>query len=118
MLNQFKFITFNKKIMEQKASNIKQKKWYNKDIFPLIPNIETRKSDEHNTSGFTFKWLFFTIWTIDSPSFEVAIVADTHWGIGFIGLLPFVRWVIAIPCPEKLGMWISRNLSRSRRFYR
>ena len=103
--------------MEQVVSNYKPRKWYNKHIFPLIPTMEVEKANDHNTSRFTFKWLIFTIWTIDSPSFELAIVADTHWGVGIIGLLPFFRWVIAIPCPEKVGMWIDRHFSRARRFY-
>jgi len=103
--------------MEEIVSYFKPRKWYNKHIFPLIPTLEFKKANVYNTSGFTFKWLIFTIWTIDSPSFELTIVANTHWGIGIIGLLPFFRWVIAIPCPEKLGMWIDRNFSRSRNFY-
>lgn len=98
------------------SSSFKPRKWYNNHIFPLIPTLKIKKADEHNTSGFTFKWLFFTIWTLDSPSFEIAIVADTHWGIGFVGLFPYLRWVIAIPCPEKVGMWINKNLSRSGSF--
>jgi hypothetical protein len=90
----------------------RKEKWYNKNIFPLIPVITIRKSNEHNTSNFTFRWLFFTIWTLDGFQFEVAVVADTHWGIGVIGILPYLRWVVTIPCPEKLGMWFSRNLNR------
>ena len=90
----------------------RKEKWYNKNIFPLIPVIQIKKADQHNTSSFSFRWLFFTIWTLDSFQFEFTIVANTHWGVGVIGLLPYLRWVITIPCPEKLGIWIDRKLSR------
>lgn len=90
----------------------RKEKWYNKNIFPLIPVITIKKSNEHNTSSFTFRWLFFTIWTLDSFHFEISLVADTHWGIGIIGILPYLRWAVTIPCPEKLGMWFSKNLNR------
>ena len=73
-----------------------------------------RKANEYNTSGFTFRWLFITLWTIDSPSFEIAIVADTHWGVGLVGLFPYLRWCISIPCPERIGSWINKHFSRSR----
>ena len=99
--------------MSQTASGYSRKeKWYNKNVFPLVPVITIRKANEHNTSSFTFRWLFFTIWTLDSFSFELSVVATTHWGIGFIGILPYIRWVVAIPCPERLGILIDRKLGR------
>ena len=94
------------------SENYKPRKWYNSRIFPLIPTLRISKKSEHNTSGFTFKWLFITLWTLDSFEFEFSIVATTHWGIGFVGILPRLRWVLCIPCPEKLDRWIYRNLSR------
>lgn len=99
--------------MSQTASGYYRKeKWYNRNVFPLIPVITVRKANEHNTSSFTFRWLFFTIWTLDSFSFELAFVATTHWGIGLIGILPYIRWVVAIPCPERFGILIDRKLNR------
>ena len=100
-------------IVSQTASGrFRNEKWYSKNVFPLIPILELKKANEHNTSGFTFRWLFITLWTLDNVQFEFAFVADTHWGIGFVGLLPFLRWVIAIPCPEKVGIWWSNLTSR------
>lgn len=29
-----------------------------------IPILEIKKANEHNTSGFTFRWLFLTVWII------------------------------------------------------
>lgn len=99
--------------MSQTASGTYRKqRWYNKNVFPLIPLLEVKKANEHNTSGFTFRWLFITVWTLDSVQFELALNADTHWGIGLKGLLPFLRWVIAIPCPERTGIWINKHFSR------
>ena len=99
--------------MSQTASgHYRIQKWYNKQIFPLIPVIDIKKENEHNTSGFSFRWLIFTFWSLDSFQFELSFNIDTHWGIGFTFLLPYLRGIIAIPCPEKLGFWIDRNLSR------
>lgn len=95
-------------------SNYKPSKWYNKYIFPLIPIIRITKAGVHNTSGFSFKWLIFTIWTLDHPGFEFTVVVDTHWGFGFIGLFPYIRWAITIPCPMWLDRWISKHLNRDR----
>jgi hypothetical protein len=94
------------------SEHYKPRKWYNSHIFPLIPTLRITKKTEHNTSGFTFKWLFITLWTLDSFEFEFAIVATTHWGIGFVGILPRLRWVLSIPCPQSLDRWIYRNLNR------
>ena len=99
--------------MSQTASGtMRKEKWYNKNVFPLVPVIETRKANEHNTSSFSFRWLIFTFWTLDSFSFEFSIVATEHWGIGFVGVLPYLRWVVAVPCPEWLGIKLSKLLSR------
>jgi hypothetical protein len=99
--------------MSQTASgNYRKQKWYNNNVFPLIPVLEIKKANEHNTSGFTFRWLVFTFWTLDSFGFEFSIVATEHWGIGVIGILPYLRWVIAIPCPEWLGIKLSNLLDR------
>lgn len=97
--------------VEAKA-NYKPRKWYNNYEFPLVPVLTLKKGNEHNTSGFTFKWLFFKFWSLDAFGFELGVVADNHWGIGFIGILPYLRWVICIPCPIKLQTWIQRKLWR------
>lgn len=99
--------------MAQTASGeYRKQKWYNRNVFPLIPIVSIRKADQHNTSGFTFRWLFFTAWTLDAVEFEIAVTIDSHWGIGLKGILPYLRWCISIPCPEKIAIWIQRNLWR------
>jgi len=99
--------------MSQTASGyFRKEKWYNMNIFPLIPVVQSKKADEHNTTGFSFRWLFFTFWSLDCFAFELSFVFDTHWGIGFIGILPYLRWVICIPCPEKISIIVSRKLNR------
>lgn len=98
--------------MEVAATCQKQRKWYNDYTFPLFPQLRIYKANEHNTSGFFFHWLFFKFWSLDSFQFEIAFNIDDHWGIGFSGLLPYLRWVIAIPCPPSLQYWIQRNLWR------
>ena len=88
------------------------KKWYKRHIFPLLPIIEVREENEYNTWNFTFRWLFITIWTIDSFCFEFTLVADEHWGLGIIGLFPYFRWSLTIPCPVSFGMWMQKHLWR------
>ena len=94
------------------TGSYKRQKWYNKRIFPLVPTIQIRKADELNTSSFSFRWLFFTIWSLDSFDFEVSFVISTHWGFGFVGSLLYLRWVVAIPCPEKMAIYIGEMLHR------
>jgi len=99
--------------MSQTAvGSYRNEKWYNKNVFPLIPVITVKKADEYNTSSFSFRWLIFTFWSLDAFQFEISFNIDTHWGIGLTFLLPYLRGVIAIPCPEKLSILIDRNLSR------
>lgn len=99
--------------MSQTASGVYRKEtWYNKNIFPLIPLFRYKKGDEHNTASFTFRWLIFTAWSLDCFQLELSVNADTHWGIGIKGLLPYLRWVIAIPCPENLSIKIDNFLNR------
>lgn len=101
--------------MKQNACGMQRKeKWYNKNIFPLVPVLEIRTADEHNTSGFTFRWMFITVWDLDTPSFEVSVVVDTHWGLGAIGILPYLRWAVTIPCPEKVVTWVYKSFSRGK----
>lgn len=97
---------------QSSAGSYREEKWYNKSIFPLVPVITVRKENEYNTSGFTFRWLFFTFWSLDAFQFELSFNIDTHWGMGITFLLPYLRGVIAIPCPEKINIWINRNLDR------
>lgn len=94
-------------------TNFRVEKWYKKNIFPLLPIINTRPADDHNTKSFSFKWLFFHIWTRDSFDFELAIVADPcHWGFGITMLLPYLRFVATIPVPESISIKIQKYLWR------
>lgn len=103
--------------MSQTSScHSREEKWYNRGIFPLVPVIKINKANEYNTGGFTIRWLIFTFWSLDSFQFELSLNIDTHWGIGVTFLLPYLRGVIAIPCPGKLGQFIYRKLSRKSRF--
>lgn len=55
---------------------------------------------EGDSKRFLFNWIFFKAWSLPHVTFEVALVVDTFWGIGVIGLLPYLRWAIAIPLPH------------------
>lgn len=88
---------------------VKKNKW---SKFPLVPFFEYEKSDGFNTSRFTFKWLCFQLWSRDSFDFEIAFGISEHWGIGFTALLPYLRIVFCIPCPDRIRSWWYKNLSR------
>jgi hypothetical protein len=89
-------------------------KWYYNETFPILPIVRIRKADKYNTWSISIKWLFFTLWTLDTFQFELSIVFDTHWGIGIIGIMPYLRWCICIPCPMKLGIKFNKLTSRYR----
>ena len=91
----------------------KPRKWYNNYSFPLVPTLDIKKANEYNTSGFTFHWLFLKLWSLDSFGFEIAFEIDTHWGIGFVAIVPYLRIVLCIPCPNKWQLWVYRNLHRT-----
>ena len=89
-----------------------KRKWYNHHFFSLTPQLEIRKENKYNTSGFTFRWLMLTIWAMDAPGCEAAIVCDTHWGIGVTFSIFYLRIIFCIPCPDYIGVWSQRNLWR------
>lgn len=97
---------------EQAASNVRPRMWYNSYQFPIIPVIQTRPANEHNTWSFSFEWLFIRIWSLDSFGFEIALTISEHWGVGFTVILPYLRLIFAIPLPYKFGFWVQENLWR------
>jgi len=90
-----------------------KKRWYCNKTFPLIPIIKIQKANEYRLFYFHFKWLFFTLWSTETPSIEIGFTMSTHWGIGFIGLLPYLRWACTIPIPFNVGCRIDEKLSRT-----
>jgi hypothetical protein len=94
------------------ADNWSSKKWYNHHTFSLVPVLQIKKANYHNTSGFTFRWLFLEMWSLDSFAFELALNIDTHWGIGVTAIIPYLRIKFTIPCPQKIGSWSNNNLDR------
>lgn len=94
----------------------KRETWYNIYKFPLIPQLDIKKANEHNSAGFTFRWLFFTIWTLDSFQFELTLVCSSHWGLCVIGLLPYLRWCVCLPIPESVSMWVSKYTYRGPKY--
>lgn len=94
------------------ASTHKKRKWYNDYQFPLVPVLEIREANEHNTRSLSFSWLFIKLWTLDTPTFEVSLVAGSHWGIGIAAIIPYLRIILCIPCPRRVDEFIYRYLSR------
>ena len=90
----------------------KQTKWYRGNKFTILPRLDVKKANEHRASHFVFEWLFLKVWSLDSFAFEVAAVCDGHWGLGFTAIIPRLRIVFAIPCPEILATWAQRKLWR------
>ncbi len=96
--------------VDQAATAVTNKKqtWYNSYEFPFVPELIVKKANEHNSWGFQFNWLFLKIWTLDSFNFEFTIVASAHWGIGFIGIFPYLRWALCVPIPRPIERWFSK----------
>lgn len=88
-------------------------KWYKGYKFPLIPVLEIDHRDEERDQipGFYFHWLFIRIWTLFHIQFEIGLTLSTHWGVGVIMLLPYLRIVFCIPCPY----WIERLVNKLNR---
>lgn len=97
----------------------KRNKFWYYNQFPLLPILSIREADEYNTKAISFKWLFFTFWTLDSFSFDLSLAFSAHWGVGVIGILPYLRWAITIPLPwgykveSKLTELLDRKVKRA-----
>jgi membrane-associated phospholipid phosphatase len=91
----------------------KPKKWYNSNIFPIIPQFKYKPAcDSWDTSNWSFHWLFFKLWSLDAFEFELSIAVSSHWGIALLGIFPYTRWVIGVPLPYKVTSWVQRKLWR------
>lgn len=88
-------------------------KWYKNSLFPLLPLLRLYKRDSRHSSGFCFQWLFVKVWTLDHIEIELSFVCSTHWGIGITGIIPYLRFVFCLPCPERLEVWFSDKTNRA-----
>lgn len=86
--------------------------WYRHSQFPLLPNWGYRRADKENTFSWFFNWMFLKLWSLDSFSISIQFHIEAHWGFGFAGIIPYLRWVISIPCPPKLESWVRKKLWR------
>ena len=101
------------------ADGYKAPKWYSQPQFPIVPVLNIRKPvaprnewDSGTPKGFSFSWLFVKVWSLEHPSIELAACIDTHWGIGILGQIPYLRWVVSIPCPPSIADWVTKHLNR------
>jgi len=70
-------------------------KWYHHYRFPLLPVIHRRTADKHNTSVFSFSWLFFRASTIDSFEFNFQISLQESFVIR--AMAPYLIFGVFIP---------------------
>lgn len=75
--------------------------------------LSTTGGNKYNAPSFSLNLGILKIWSLTHCSFEMGVVCDTHWGIGAIGIFPYLRWVLAIPCPEKFSMWFGEKTRRT-----
>jgi hypothetical protein len=47
--------------------------WYHWHRFAVLPNLQIKKADQYNTWGFSFHWLVFRCWTMDSPDITFSV---------------------------------------------
>lgn len=66
------------------------------------PYWYVKEAGEYNTKSCGFKWMLFDFWALNHVGFEITFVISAHWGIGFIGMLPYLRWGITIPFPARI----------------
>lgn len=91
-------------------------RWWNDHRFPLVPRLRTHaavkpkdKWDSGISRGFTFSWLFIKAWTLEHFSLSVEAVIDDHRGVGFVGVMPYLRWAITIPVPPSTFDFLRRK---------
>jgi hypothetical protein len=97
---------------DEKNKKMKAEKEENRYSFNKF-GVKISKADKYNATHVSIDWWLLKIWTLDSPSFELAFVIDTHWGIGITAIVPYLRIILAVPLPVKLEMWIYEKLNRS-----
>lgn len=98
--------------MTEEKGLLNSEPWYKKASFPLLPILKIKEGNEYNTPGFTFTWMGLQLWSLDSVEFELSIVISEHWGAGFVGILPYLRWALTIPMPNKISRWVRAHLYR------
>lgn len=98
--------------MDECKTEQKPRQWYNSYEFPLIPQFKYRPGDKYNTDDFSLNWLCFKFWTLDYFDFEVSAGVNCHWGLYINGILPYLRWVVGIPLPNKWCAFMQEKLWR------
>ena len=99
--------------MSHTASGIaRNQKWYNKNIFPLVPLLSTTEENGYRTSKFKFRWLFITIWSIDYLGFKLSVTFDFNYRFGLKGSCFYLMWSLLIPFPKKLNLWWDKLTTR------
>lgn len=58
---------------EERAATDNIIPWYHWHRFAVLPNLKIKPGDRYNTWGFSFHWLFFRCWTMDSPDITFSI---------------------------------------------
>ncbi len=85
---------------------------YNSTLY-LGGILRTTEGNKYNAPSFSINLGILKIWSLTHCSFEMGIVCDTHWGIGAIGIFPYLRWVLTMPCPQKFSMWFGEKTKRT-----
>lgn len=75
---------------------MKYNKWYYYHRFSLVPVFKTRKPDRYNTRSFSFHWLIFRFWTMDSVDTGLEINFDFE-NLYIRGRLPYCIFGVFIP---------------------
>lgn len=93
----------------------RNQKWYNKNIFPLVPLLWITKENGYKTSKFRFRWLFISISSIDYLGFRLSVTFDFNTCFGLHGMFFYLSWGLLIPFPEKFtDLWYKLTARRVR----
>src|SRR5262244_1090736 len=74
-------------------------RWYNWIRFPLVPIIHYDPGDQWNSSGASFSWLNFRLWTVDDFAIGLEFMIE-EVGIWIRFRIPYVNmylWLIPFP---------------------
>lgn len=89
--------------------------WYRWWRFPIFPHLRTRKADEQNTSSFSFHWLIFRVWSMDSVEIKVEIALDDQRFVAR-AMVPYLIFGIFVPVfPQS---WTQKLWRKSNRWKR
>lgn len=104
--------------MSQEVASCVPEPWYHWYRFPVVPHLRTRKENEHNTASFSFSWLVFRVWSMDSVEIKAEVSLDDQ-NLVVRGMIPYLIFGVWIPVfPQSFMQKLWRKSPRMRQWAR